>query len=442
MNLRLISIVTFFVFGAIFLAPLSPVANAAIQDEISAKQRQIEDIQRQIAEFQSQLHGAKSQSATLQQQIAKLNNEINQINLEIRSLELSISKTNLEIDNTQNKILDSEAKMNKHKTALAELIKGTYESNRRSMTEILLSSSSISEMFRDLNNIQSSQENLKNVINEIRSQKEELEAYNDELGDKRSELEQLRRLEELERKGLSSSKAQVNNLLKVTKGEETKYQQLVTQKQRDLEAIRAEISYLQKNGVSAEDAVKYAELAAIRSGIRPAFLLAELEQESGMGSNVGKCTIVNESTGSTQHVTTGKVFSNGIHPTRDLALFIKIVTELGRTPSQTVISCPSSGGGYGGAMGPAQFIPSTWMGYRDRVAAITGHAIPDPWSVEDAFSASAIKLANDGADSKTREGEIAASKRYYCGNSKSTNSGCINYANNVQRIAARIEASL
>ena len=89
-------------------------------------------------------------------------------------------------------------------------------------------------------------------------------------------------------------------------------------------------------------------------------------------------------------------------------------------------------------MGPAQFIPSTWMGYQDEVARITSHAIPDPWNMEDAIVAAAAKFAKDGASSQTRAGEIAASKRYYCGSATSTSSSCVTYANSVQLLAAPI----
>jgi len=34
-------------------------------------------------------------------------------------------------------------------------------------------------------------------------------------------------------------------------------------------------------------------------------------------------------------------------------------------------------------MGPAQFIPSTWMGYKDKVAALTGKNPPNPWDIRD-----------------------------------------------------------
>ena len=232
---------------------------------------------------------------------------------------------------------------------------------------------------------------------------------------------------------MDQNKNSVNKILKDTKGQETKYQDLVKKSQKDIEALRAQITYLAQNGVSAEDAIQFGQLAAIRTGIRPAFLIAELEHESGLGRNVGKCNRAGDPPSKSYRVI--------MKPTRDIQPFLEITAQLGLDPETTAVSCPQAGG-WGGAMGPAQFIPSTWMGYRDEVTQLTGHNPANPWNIEDAFVAAAAKLSRAGANSKTRAGEIAASKAYYCGNSKSTKSSCINYANAVQRLATEIEKNL
>ena len=413
-------------------------AYSAVEDEISERQQQIEELQRQIEEYQKQIETNQSQAKTLETAINALNAEIRQIGLAIKSLELSISQTSSEISSTESQISEAEDKISKHKDAIVQFLKITYENDQKTLTEILLSNDNLSDFFTALNNIRVNQEKLQVTIEEMKRLKVDLEVKQEDLEGKKTDLERARRLQEIEKRSIDSTKSTQAKLLKDTKGQESKYQELVKKSQKDIEAIRAQIGYLIQNGVSAEEAVKYGQLAAIGAGIRPAFLIAELEQESALGANVGKCYIVDATSGATRKVT-GQVYSKGIHPTRDLALFIQITTELGRDPFETPISCGSS---WGGAMGPAQFIPSTWIGYRDIVASLTGHSLPNPWDIEDAFVAAAAKLSRDGASSQTRAGEIAASKRYYCGSATSTKPGCINYANSVQRLAAEIEKNL
>lgn len=414
-------------------------AQNQIAERHAELQRQIEEIQRQIAEYQQQIETNQSQAKTLEREISTLNAQIRQIELSIQSLERSIDSTNLQIGEAENQISDINTKMTNHKEAIGQLLKIIYQNEKKSLTEILLAHDNLSDFFSALNDVKVNQENLQFTIDNMKALKAELETHQESLEKSRAELEQARQLEALERSDLARVRQTQNNLLKNTRGEEARYQQLVQQSQRNLEAIQNEITYLLQNGLTADDAVSLATMAAIRAGIRPAFLLAELEQESALGANVGKCLIMDATSGKTKHVTNGHIYSKGIHPTRDLGLLISITQELGKDPYQTPVSC---GQGWGGAMGPAQFIPSTWMGYRDQVSQITGNSPANPWNFEDAFTAAALKLARDGASSKTPAGEIAASKRYYCGNAKSTASGCVNYANSVQRRAARIEQNL
>ncbi|MBI2594827.1 MAG: lytic murein transglycosylase [Candidatus Colwellbacteria bacterium] len=95
----------------------------------------------------------------------------------------------------------------------------------------------------------------------------------------------------------------------------------------------------------------------------------------------------------------------------DVTPFLKITAELGLNPDTTLVSCPNTDGAYGGAMGPAQFIPTTWMAYKDKVAAITGNSPASPWRNIDAFVAAGLYLKGAGAGSS----ELNAAARYYCG---------------------------
>lgn len=85
-------------------------------------------------------------------------------------------------------------------------------------------------------------------------------------------------------------------------------------------------------------------------------------------------------------------------------------------------------------MGPTQFIPSTWVRYQPRVAALTGTAA-DPWNAYDAIFATALYLADSGAAGGGTTAERNAACRYYSGRSCSGNSAGTGYANSVLRHA-------
>lgn len=420
-----------------FLVPAG--AGATIQDDIAVKQQQIQQLQQQIDAYQAQADAAGQQSKTLQNEIAKLNAQIGQITAQIRQLNASIDQTGLEIDQTTQNITDAEHRLELHQGALAQELRLTDQIDQQSFAQILLQNNALSDFFDYVHQVQLTQDNLRLTIQEVKDLQQTLADQRDSLEGKKGELERAKALTQVQQQELASTKGSKNTILKQTQGQEAKYQQLVKQSKQDLQRLQEQISYLLQNGVSVEDAVKYAHLAAIGAGIRPQFLLAELEQESALGNNVGKCYIVDTTSGATRRITNGQIYAKGIHPTRDLPLFLSITAELGKDPFQTPISCGSS---WGGAMGAAQFIPSTWTGYRSEVARITSHAVPDPWNIEDAIVAAAAKFAKDGASSQDRAGEVAASKRYYCGNATSRASSCVAYANSVQLLMAQIEQNL
>jgi hypothetical protein len=98
---------------------------------------------------------------------------------------------------------------------------------------------------------------------------------------------------------------------------------------------------------------------------------------------------------------------------RDLPALKTILEKLGRDPLTTKVSCPQSVG-YGGAMGPSQFIPSTWSGYIPRLQQIFG-IYPNPWNPEHAITATGLFVKDLGAAAGGYSAEFEAAGRYYAG---------------------------
>jgi peptidoglycan hydrolase CwlO-like protein len=231
---------------------ISPV-QAITAEEISQKNKEIEAIQKEIEQYQQQIDSIQPTKATLQSEVAKLTAKINQLNLEIKSLGLSINKTNLEVKSTQEKIKDAEENIAKNQVVLGQYLRILYQNDQETLTGILLKHDVLSDFFNDLNSVKTTQDELRIAIDQIQALKASLEQRGEELEEKRIELERQKGLEEINKRSVDQNKAQKDKLLKDTKGQESRYQTLVKQSQSKIEKIRAEIYYLQQNGVSADD---------------------------------------------------------------------------------------------------------------------------------------------------------------------------------------------
>ncbi len=92
-------------------------------------------------------------------------------------------------------------------------------------------------------------------------------------------------------------------------------------------------------------------------------------------------------------------------------------------------------------MGPAQFIPTTWQLYSNRVSQVTGHNPPNPWDPFDAFAAAAIYLKDLGAADGTAAAERKAALKYLAGSNWQKKAYSF-YGDDVMALAAKYQEQI
>jgi len=418
-------------------------------EEREALEQELRELEEQIAALDENVQATEKEKKTLENQIYILRNKIKKLDLQIYQSNVMIEDLGLQIKDTEGSIEETSLKIKDSRSHLAKILQLIYEADQKSLIEILLSEEELSDFFDDLMALESLNSKSQELLENIENLKVHLEEEKESLDTEKQDLENLVVIQTLQRKESASTKKEKDWLLKLTEEEYQKQLKEKTDVEERAAQIRARIFEL--IGIpeaptfgEALDVAKYVENI---TGVRPALLLAVMTQESNIGKNVGQCYLKNPSTGEGVVVFNGKKVKRVMKPMGlagrkgDVSDFLKITKELGRDPYNTPVSCPMSYG-WGGAMGPAQFIPSTWILYRDKVKAITGKAA-DPWNIKDAFLAAALYLADYGATKQTYDGEWRASMIYFSGTSKRTKyNGYGFYGDSVMKITSQYEKDI
>lgn len=403
---------------------------------------ELQNIETQIAAYEKELTATKTEKQTLTNKINQLKKEQSKISLQIKSTNIQIKELGKQLSTTEATIQKTSSKLERQKKKIAAILRALQEQNQKSPLKMLAGTGGLSAFFTEIEALEKLSRGLVLVIDETKEVKEELENQYANLETKQGEKKNLLAIQTLQGQNLRTKTDEQNKVLKETQGQETKYQEMLANSKKRAQEIKSRIYELL--GVSAQitfgEAVEIAQWVSQQTKVRPALLLAMLTQESNLGKNVGQCTLVDTTSGRSRSINTGTIFSNGLHPTRDLPPLLVIARDLGRDPLATAVSCPMAGvPGYGGAMGPAQFIPSTWMLYQNKVATITGKNASNPWDIKDAFVAAALLLKDNGATSGRSDAEWRAAMLYFSG---STNPKFRFYGDNVLALAKRYEEDI
>lgn len=418
-----IIILSVFLFFLFFTPSLAEEVNQnATKERREELQKQLDNLDSQIGVLDSVIQQKRTESASLERDIAIFDAKIKKAKLEIQRLDAEITKTKTGINQRTEQIKTLSDKSEKKKDSLAELLRKNNEMDSTGLAEIVLGYQKMSDFFAGEDTLEPIHRLIQDTLDEIRTTKKQTEKEKDDLTEHQAEQVQLKTAQEMERKKLAGSEAEKKNLLKITKGVEKGYQAVMALKQKDAATIRSQLFLLSGSpSISFEKAVEYANLVWKILKVRPAFLLGVIREESNLGANVGK----------------GNWKEDLAHPNcaKQRTAFVQITSELGLDPDLLPVSKKVWYGYCGGAMGPAQFMPTTWLLYKKGISNITGNNPPNPWNPKDAFVASGLLLKDNGASAGGYAAERKAALKYLAGGNWNKPAYAF-YGNDVMEFAA------
>ncbi|MDO8624074.1 MAG: lytic murein transglycosylase [bacterium] len=435
-------------FGVLFIAillvvPITGDAQFLSPEERTRLEAEYQQLQKEIAEWQKVLDETRAKKNTIQGDVTALTAQIKQAEAQIKQKNLAISKLSTEIKAKTARIGELSIHMEQSLESLASLLRQKNEMDNTSLVTLALGADDFTAFFVEADAIIKLQGLLQQNIDELRGVKAETEQERAALAEKQDAEIDARYVVETKKQQVAKSETEKKSLLAITKNQESEYQKVLAERERRAEAIRTALFDLRDSaGIPFGTALDYATFAGEKTGVRTAVILAILSQESDLGKNVGSCYVTDLSTGAGVGKNTGKVFPNTMKAPRDTVPFERITRALGLTWATTPVSC-AAGGGYGGAMGPSQFIPSTWELFASRLKTSLGVSEPNPWDAKHAIMATATYLKDLGAAGQTYTSERNAACRYYsgraCDTKRPTN---YTYGNSVMTKAAKFQEDI
>jgi membrane-bound lytic murein transglycosylase B len=374
--------------------------------------------------------------------VSILTAQISKAEAEIKQRQATLTKLGSEIDEKQKNIATLESKLDAGHTSLAQLLREKHEVETTPLAMLMLSSGDLSQFFETADSIDVINRDLQARFDELRGIRTQTEQEKAALDQKKNAEADAEHEVEVKKTQIQTDQGEKKKLLTLTTQNEAAYQKELADRQAKAAAIRAALFPLRDAAaINFGDALTYAQAAQKKTGVDPALVLAILTQESNLGQNVGQCYLTNDTTGSGVGKNTGTPFINVMSPTRDVPPFLALSNQLGFDPHHQVVCCPLAGaGGGGGAMGPAQFIASTWASYGPRIASAAGEAVANPWAPQDAIMAMSLYLGDLGAGAGGYTAEHTAAAKYYAGGAWATSGQA--YANQVMAKVAGIQQNI
>ncbi|MBS6251949.1 MAG: peptidoglycan DD-metalloendopeptidase family protein [Clostridium sp.] len=204
------------------------------------------DTDKKIEEAKEELEGIQAEKSDTLKQVESLITEISSYESEIDKLDEQISKLNNDIKDAENKLNQKQEDYKKEKELLEKRLVATYEAGETSYLDVLLSSSSLTDLISNYYFVTEITRNDKELMEEIKKEEEEIEKAKTTLENSKSELNNSKVMKQSKATQLKQAKNQKDSYVSKLNEDEKNTQEQLEQFERDKRDIQAQLAAIAK----------------------------------------------------------------------------------------------------------------------------------------------------------------------------------------------------
>lgn len=229
------------------VAELSEAAQKAIDD----KEEELESIDAKIKAYKQIIDLKQRQGATLSEQIEGLQAQVDKLELEINTTKKKIKDLESQIRSLSLRVAEKSILIDRQKKILAELMRVYYSDYSGENTPTFLTSSESLLYFKTESWAVDISDKVSELLDSVKTLRDKLAVEQQEVTDKKNEVDSLYKDLDAQSNDLEATKRNKAALLSKTQAEETKYEGLVDDLQKQRDDIENEIEDLE-SGLSTE----------------------------------------------------------------------------------------------------------------------------------------------------------------------------------------------
>lgn len=216
-----------------------------LQDEIADRKSEIEQINRRMDEYKQKIDEYSRQTASLLNDISLIENQITLAELDVQVTQAEIETKQMEIELIEEQIRQESERLQSQKAMLREMIFALHRRDNVGFIEVLFGANDFSELFEDLDHLESVNRDLNEAMSVTQNTKQTLEKNQT---DQEANLDDLVALQgdlKIQAAKLENQRASKDYLVAETQSSEAQYRVLMSELRQESQYITSQISQLQ-----------------------------------------------------------------------------------------------------------------------------------------------------------------------------------------------------